>query len=273
MKKKYILGIDIGGSTIKAGLVSLSYRISQKKQINVRGKDATAFTQCLAELIKKYDLSLCQGIGVGCPGPADYKKGVVINPPNIPWQNFNLKHFFKKITSLPVAISNDANCFTLAEAILGKGKKHQVVIGLTLGTGIGGGVVIDKKIFSGKNNAGEFGHLIIEGQDLETTLHQHPLVKKWGFQNLAAKAKQNNKQALRFWQFYGEKLGIALVNIIHSYDPDIIILGGGVSHSFSLFKTSMYSAIKPKLLLNLPLVVKSRMLNTSNIIGAALLTK
>src|SRR3989344_9002704 len=162
MRIKNTLGIDIGGSSIKAGFLPGTRR----RCLHFKARPTPKTTQAAWELLIDIIIDYCaryrvQTIGVGCPGPLDIKRGLIINPPNLPFKNFPFKQFLEQETLLPITIDNDANVFTLAEAILGAGKKYQNVIGLTLGTGVGGGIVINKKIYHGRGNAGELGHTTI----------------------------------------------------------------------------------------------------------------
>lgn len=273
-RRFYTLALDIGGSFIKSALVSSSYRIIEKKQIPTPQTKAKLNREIIS-LINSYKDYKWKKIGIGCPGPADYQKGIILSPPNLAWKNFNLKQL---LTSLfpgkKIIINNDANCFTLAEARLGCGQGKKTVVGITLGTGIGGGVVIDNKIFHGKNNAGEFGHFIINKKTVENATHQHPLVKKLGWEKiiLSKTATKQSKKIDDFWQYYGRSIGKLITNITYAYDPDIIIIGGGVSKAFVKFYPWLKHELQKNLLIKPPIVVKSKLLHPG-IIGAALIAK
>ncbi len=268
----YTLAIDIGGSFIKSALVSSSYRIIKKKQIPTP-ITSEQLNQALVKLINSYQNYNWKMVGLGCPGPADYRRGIILSPPNLPWQNFNLKQFLAKhFPQKKIVIDNDANCFTLAEAKIGRGQGKKVVVGLTLGTGIGGGVVINGKIFHGRNNAGEFGHFILNKKTVENITHKHPLIKKIGWQKILHQTPSTSDQINNFWQKYGSNIGKLITNIIYAYDPEIIIIGGGVSKAFSQFSPWLKQELKQNLLIKPPSIVKSKLLYPG-IIGAALITK
>lgn len=109
----------------------------------------------------KTDKKDIKSIGIGCPGAVDAENGVIILTPNLPYRNFNVREFFAKYTDTPVFIDNDANCAALGEVVSGAAKNYGTALAVTLGTGVGGGIIIDGKIYGGFNcAAGEMGHMI-----------------------------------------------------------------------------------------------------------------
>ena len=229
-----------------------------------------------------------QGIGIGMPGPADYARGIISKTPNLSLRNLNIKKPLQKAFHVPVTCENDANCFALAEAVLGAGKGKSTVVGITLGSGFGSGIIINKKIFHGKGNAGEFGHTTLcfhgprcrcgnigcieeycsargvlrlaKGMKAHTPLEVHNLAEK------------GNKQARAVFLKYGFYLGTGLVNIIHSLDPDSIVIGGGISGAYKYFQSSMKETVQKKCILTPPRISRSLFGKQAGVIGAALLT-
>ena len=164
------LGIDIGGTSIKGASINNRGEILDRFALDVdKNKSPEATLGELADIINefvkthKYNEPI-SGIGVGVPGIADFDTGVVISSPNLPtWNGFNLSEFLQKKTNLPVILNNDANVAALGECVFGAGKKYQNMILLTLGTGVGGGVIINKTIYDGNEHRGaELGHMVIE---------------------------------------------------------------------------------------------------------------
>jgi len=285
--KSYI-GLDIGGTNIKAGLVingKIIKKFETKTQCN-KGKK-----QILNNIIKTLEAVFdkkAKAIGIGCPGPLDSKKGTIGNTPNIPLKNVNIKKFIKDRFKLPVYLDNDANCFALGQALYGPGKNKNTVIGITLGTGVGGGIVINKKMFQGKGNAGELGHITINFDGpksrcnnhgcIETYVSSRGILKTAKNNNIKVKetkelfnlASKGNKKAIKSFNQTGFYLGIGLANIINAFDPNIIIIGGKIADSWPFFNKSMKDTIRKRALSKGTKIVK-RTLKDSGIIGAAAL--
>ena len=164
-----IIGVDLGGTTIKSALVSSAGKIIKKHEIATEAeKEASKVIKNIFSAIDKVKNGKILGIGIGSPGPMDYKRGIITNPVNLPFKNVPLRKIIKNKFKLPVFLDNDAKCFTLAEATFGQGKNYENVIGITLGTGFGCGLVINKKIYHGRSNATEFGHATIDYKGLKS---------------------------------------------------------------------------------------------------------
>ena len=152
-----VIGVDIGGTNIKAGLVYNGKLV--KSKIAPTGKKKKDILANLKKIISELISSKTLAIGIGCPGPANYNHGIIGNAPNLPLKGVNLKRTIQRKFNLPVVINNDAQCFVLGESIrLNKPN----LVGLTLGTGVGGGKVFGGKIYSGSVNAGELGYTTLK---------------------------------------------------------------------------------------------------------------
>ncbi|MGE5206198.1 MAG: ROK family protein [Chlamydiota bacterium] len=173
-RNELVIGVDIGGTKIAAGVVDASGNILQqiRTPMTASGKAAAglaAVISAIESLGKKLDVSVpfsktISGIGICAPGPLDPKAGVVINPPNLPcWRNYPLAAEVAKALGVPVKLDNDANAAALAEARWGAGRGHRNVFYATLGTGIGTGIVFDGRIYHGRTGAAaEGGHVSID---------------------------------------------------------------------------------------------------------------
>ncbi len=274
---KDILGIDIGGTSIKGSLIR-NNKIIKSNNIPTKAKSSKKII--LGRIFHVIDTLMTKdvkGIGIGFPAPI--VNGIAYEVANIP--NLNKVNLKKEISKrykrqkLKVEIENDANCFTLTQAISGYGKKHDVVVGVTLGTGIGIGVVINKKIFPGKRGTvGELSKAPFKMRTLEDytsakyfkSLNTDPL-------ETARLAIAGDKRAIKRYKDYGRNLGAALSIIVNAYDPDIIILGGKISRSYRLFRKSMMEELKDHLFRRSykALNVKVTNLQHSSELGAALL--
>lgn len=235
-----VIGVDVGGTQIKVGVVK-NLTILRSKIIET-GQGRTAIINNIITSIEEIIDPKIKGIGVGCPGPADYQQGTIGNTPNLPLEGVNLKKILSRKFRLPVVINNDANCFVLGESLRLKKKN---LIGVTLGSGIGGGIVINGEIYSGNGNAGEFGHCTIKFdgiQDstgvgtLEAYLSGKGIKRRYGKSPL----KLSNQE----WADYGRLLGIALANLTLAFDPGTIVLGGRISQAFPKFKINLNQEIK-----------------------------
>jgi len=286
---KYIIGVDIGGTNIRAGLI-LNNKIIKKTEVKTEtSKGKNAVIENIVKAVNSVMTKNVAGIGIGSPGPLDHKKGIIINPKNIPFKNINLKVILEKKFRVPVFVDNDANCFTLGEALYGSGKKHNCVIGLTIGTGVGGGIVINKKIFHGRMNAGELGHTSINFNGIKSKCGNIGCLEEYvsarGIMRIAKgmKAKtpldvyelalKGNKKAIKVFEKMGFYLGIGVVNFVNIFDPDVIIIGGGISNAWKFFSKSVKETVKERAYVNKnPIIVKSKLKHAA-ILGAASLVK
>ena len=170
---EYVIGVDIGGTKVAAGLVNGAGEITHQARTPMVANDAAAGLAAVIASIdsvraaSKADSKLdvpVSGIGMCAPGPLDPRTGVVINPPNLPgWRNFPLAAEISKIYHLPVRVDNDGNAAALAEALWGAGRGYRNVFCATIGTGIGTGIVFDRHIYHGRTGAAaEGGHMTID---------------------------------------------------------------------------------------------------------------
>jgi glucokinase len=257
------IGIDVGGTEIKAGIISDS-RIIKRASVKT-GRTKKEVVGNIISVIEKIINKNTTFIGIGVPGPADYDKGIIGNTPNIALKGVNLKRIISSRFRKKVILDNDANCFVLGEAAR-LGKKN--VVGLTLGTGVGGGIVIGCRLYRGKGNAGELGHCTIRYDGpksrfndgcLESYVSTKSIIRDYG----ADPAELKSKKA---WNSIGAKLGIGIANLINAFDPDVVVLGGGISKSFDRFKTGMNQEIKKRAITKTKVI---RGKEDSGIIGAA----
>jgi glucokinase len=259
MKPRSILalGIDIGGSKIMTGIVDREGNIIGKTitiptmanepppQILNRIYDAVEVVLMSAKLQRDH----LSGIGLGVPGPLDIKNGRILDPWQLPTlQNFAIVKEFEKRYQIPVIMDNDANCFSLGESYFGAGKASRVIIGFTLGTGLGCGIVINRKIYQGAHElAGEvwispYGDGIIEdkisGKGLES-IHRARTGQNSAPRNIFESAGKNDCDALQSWVEFGKHLAYGIAWSVNLLDPDMVILGGSLSKGFNYFAPTM----------------------------------
>jgi len=244
------IGIDLGGTKIEGILTDENYKTITRKRIPTNQDEGY---NSILESIKNLILELIQesndkvSIGVCTPGALSLSSGLIKNSNTQCLIGKDLQNDLKNILHYNVSIENDANCFALAEAKLGAGKNSNLVFGVIMGTGVGGGIIIDGKIHHGRTNiAGEWGHhcLHTEGNScycgnkgcVETYISGPALEKKWSEltsqnQSLPEIIKSSDNPNFPNWKkSFLDDFGSSLANVIDILDPDMIVLGGGVSN-------------------------------------------
>jgi len=279
-----IIGVDLGGTNIKTGLINLEGKVIKKCEIPTQAEKGTKIIiNNIISSIKEVSLGNIAGIGIGSPGPLDYKKGVILKSINVPFKNTPLRKIIQDKFKIKTYLDNDANCFALAEAIFGQGKKYENVVGITLGTGIGGGLVINKKIYHGRSNAAELGHITINYNGPKCNCGNNGCIESHASAKgitaiyngsdpytISKLALKGDRKAIKTYEKMGYYLGIGLTNIIYAFDPDIIIIGGKISNSWELFSKTMNKAVKERYFTKPCKIVRSK-LKDAGILGAGAL--
>lgn len=301
MHKHFKVGIDLGATRIKMALVDERGRVSHRREIDTpfnakKSQIIDSLVSNIAYILKTSSTKNkdVAGVGIGVPGPVDSKKGIVRYFPNIRgWNNVPLKAILQRRIDLKVALDNDVNAMTLAEYRFGAGKGAVNLICITLGTGVGGGVIIDGRLYRGSTMcAGEIGHIPINekgprcncrgiacleryvGNKYVLERARRILGKGITLERIDELAKEDNKKALKIWQDVGSKLGIALTSAVNILNPDMIIVGGGVSKAGELILTPMRKTLKARAMKDQAAhvkIVRARLGGNSGIIGASLL--
>ena len=245
----YKIGIDLGGTKTEGVLIDEEFQIIERKRVptnQTNGYESILNTiKDLVNDLKKNNEKT--SIGICTPGALSKESGFIKNSNTQCLIGKDLKNDLEKILNQELLIENDANCFALAEARLGAAKNHDTVFGVIMGTGVGGGLVIDGKIHTGRTNiAGEWGHHCIkpDGNEcycgrkgcVETYISGPALEKKWNEltnQNTSVSdiVKNSQEDAYKIWKNeFLENFGLSLANVIDILDPDAIVLGGGLSN-------------------------------------------
>jgi len=230
--KREVIGVDIGGTHLRTALVRNNKIIFYQKGFTPKTKNE--LLEALYTDIDKLMTKNVVGIGIACPGPL--KDGKILNTENIPLKNFDLKSAVKKrYPRLKVEIENDAKCEALAESKSGCKKKNFII--MTIGTGIGGGAVIDGKLYGRNTFATEFGHIVVDGgkylEDLVGVKYQHKISKQaFGkIYNISELMRLNNPRSRRIVDDFTNNLGQGIGGLINIFDPEIVILKGGISEA------------------------------------------
>ncbi len=244
---KSVLGVDIGGTKIKAGRV-LGKNVVQSSLSKVNRDDSEE--TCLSKLFKTIDevmTDTVEAIGIGVPAVVDPDSGIVYDVQNIPsWKRVPLKELVQKQFNVPVHLNNDANCFALGEKFFGKAKNYSNSVALSLGTGLGMGILINEKLYNGVLcGAGEIGMLPYKNGILEQYTGSFFFEEEYGesAKVLYQKALDNDRKALSAFKKYGLHLGEAIKVILYLFAPESIILGGSISNAYPFFKTSIEEAL------------------------------
>lgn len=273
-EKNLVLGLDIGGTKISSGL-------NHNGQVYERRETKTPSTapqedilKAISEQIAEYLPFHFKAIGIGIPGLVDPLKGIVYNLANIPsFQKVSLKDYLEERFKVPVVINNDANCFTLGEYKYGPAKTHRHVVGITLGTGIGTGIIANSHLYTGYIcGAGEWGGVPYLDKTFEDYCsskffrkNHHQSSKK-----LAKKAEEKDVASLRIFEEYGQHLGNLISRILFTYAPEAIVIGGSIRKAFPYFEQGMKKSIQQfpykSISENLKIYVSS--LDDSAILGA-----
>jgi glucokinase len=285
---KQVLGLDVGGTAIKLGRFTADGVCQQ--QITVPTPQPArpeAVAQAIAESIPAIDVrGEAIAIGVGTPGPADGVGRIARIAINLEgWMNVPFAELLETATRLPTVVANDANCAGLGEAWLGAGQNIPNFILLTLGTGVGGAIIMDGDLYTGpRGTAGELGLMTFNpagppcNSGNNGSLEQYASAKAIRRQtgqsprSLSEQAKGGSPEAIAFWNAYGTTLGVGLASLTYVLSPDAIILGGGVAASFELFfpslKTELYRRVLPSSRESLAILPAS-LGNQAGMLGAA----
>lgn len=312
-KKKYAIGVDLGGTSIKIGLVDEKGKIVEKVSVDSLANDGpnavvSQIKKGIKQLLKKDDYKLL-GIGIGSPGTIRIKKGTVEDPPNFPgWGKIHLGNLIKKEFKVEVFVENDANAAAIGELIYGAGRKYENFIMITLGTGVGGGIIINKKIYRGEvGGAGELGHVTIDAEGVPCKCGSFGCVEAYiGSNYLIERVKTelqkvkksillelcgNNldklnpqiihEAAVLGDQFArsviidtGKRLGYGLSSAVNIMDIATIIIGGGVAGFGELLFTSVEETLKLRVMKpfqNRIVVIPAKLKNEAGIKGASAL--
>lgn len=241
------LAIDLGGTNIRIAQVEDGRCLNKVSVPCLAQADSVTVLGQLFQLIERVMNERIEGIGIGVPSVVDPGKGIVYNVTNISsWKEVHLKTILEDKFKVRVAINNDSNCFTLGEKRFGAGQSYANMVGVTIGTGIGAGVIINHHLYGGEYvGAGEIGALPYLDSDYEHYCSSF-FFKQYGTTGEveAEKAKDGVEESLELWRRFGINIGNLIKVILFTYSPQSIVLGGGIVSAFSLFEETMRDVIK-----------------------------
>jgi len=270
------LAIDLGGTNIRIAQVEDGRCLNKVSVPCLAQADSSTVLGQLFQLIERVMNGRIDGIGIGVPSVVDLGKGIVYNVANISsWKEVHLKTILEDRFKVQVAINNDSNCFTLGEKKFGAGQAYANMVGVTIGTGIGAGVIVNHHLYGGEYvGAGEIGALPYLDSDYEHYCSSF-FFERYGTTGEieAKKAKEGVKESLELWRQFGIHMGNLLKVILFTYSPQAIVLGGGIVSAFSLFEETMRDVIKgfPYNVISDKVEVITSHLKDASLLGASVL--
>jgi glucokinase len=257
-----VIGIDLGGTAIKLGrflqdgtcLETISLPTPQPA-------NPQSVVKAIARGVKQLNLNhTCRAIGLGMPGPTDKTRRIARKSINLPgWDDIPLADWLEAHTGLPTVLENDANCAAIGEAWLGAGRTFTNFILLTLGTGVGGAIFLDGKLFTGRDGAaGELGLISLNLDGYPCRSGNHGSLEQYA--SIGSIQRQTGKEpavmgrlaqagdpaAIEFWHDYGRVLGAGLASLVYVLTPEAIVIGGGISASCEFFLSSTLAEIEQR---------------------------
>jgi glucokinase len=312
-KTKLVIGIDVGGTNLKFGVVNERGEVLKEMVLPTRGqlgKEAVLqqIIRGIREITNKINRARLLGLGIGTPGLVDSKHGIVYNLTNIPgWKNVPLKKILEREFKLPALVDNDVNLMTLGEWAVGQAKGAENVVCLTLGTGVGGGLIIEGKLYRGSSlSAGEIGHIpinfkgprcncgnigcleryignryMVERARAYLKKERRTVINKWLKEGknltpelLAKGARIKDRFCLKIWEEMAEYLATALSGIVNFVNPDKIIIGGGMAEAGAVLFKPLGQKVRDRAM-SIPArkvkILKAGLGKKAGLVGAAML--
>jgi glucokinase len=289
-KRQYIVGVDLGGTNIVAGAMPVdgSHEYAVRSQSTGAEDGAEVVMDRIAQMVADVIEATAAetgaatedflGVGIGAPGPLDRERGVVIITPNLGWNNFPLRQALTDRTGLPAALDNDANCATLGEWWCGAAKGGRNVVGLTIGTGIGGGLILNGALYHGSSDvAGEIGHTTIDSTGRRCKCGNYGCLEAYAsgpaIAERAREALAGEEPSLLVGMVGGDLsritartvydaasagdaiaqevvretarfLGAGVANLLNIFNPDVVVLAGGVTEAGEALFTPLRAEVR-----------------------------
>jgi fructokinase len=285
----YKVGIDLGGTKIEGICIDQNNSVIQRKRIPTNQQNGYShIVDSIVSLVRDITKQIDDySIGICTPGAISKKTGLIKNSNTQCLIGKPLREDLEKSLGRKIKMENDANCFAMAEAVLGSGIGYPMVFGVIMGTGVGGGIVIDGKIHHGRTNiAGEWGHHILHQNGnqcycgkrgcVETYISGPALEKRWtditGRKEPLSEIIDNSELNLQWKQEFLDNFGISLANVIDILDPDVIVLGGGLSNIDFLYSEGQKSVYRNVFsdIVDTP-IIRNKLGDSAGVFGAALL--
>jgi len=254
-----LIGVDIGGTKILMAVTDTNGTVKKRMEIPTTDDSPQEILSQICGVIKSF--GRCRSVGVGIAGDVDSERGILRFSPNLPkWRKINIKKYIEKNTNIPVCVENDANCAAYGSYVIDGGRKYKNFVTITLGTGVGGGIIIDGKIYRGSTgSAGEIGHITINPDGPKCGCGNRGCLEAYigtqGIKNIAgqlgfkaekvtpatiaAAAEKGDRTALDVYKKVSEYLAVGVGSIINIFNPDMISFAGGVANNFNLMENNL----------------------------------
>lgn len=317
---KWVVGVDLGGTNITVGVLPMDGGdgevLAFRSMPTESGRGAKFVVDRIAAMVEESIRQVLSehggvrkdfaGVGIGSPGPLDRKTGTVIDTPNLGWRNFPLRDLIANIVGLPATLDNDANCATYGEWWLGAGRNVNTLVGLTLGTGIGGGIVLDGEIFHGASDAaGEIGHMTIDSTGRKCKCGNYGCLEAYasgpaislraaegieaGAQSLLPDLVAGRLEDITAATVYeaavlgdayanevlketAKFLGTGIANIINVLNPEMVVISGGVTRAGDTIFVPLRAEVRRRAFRSAEercQIVSAKLVGTAGLIGAA----
>jgi len=241
------IGVDLGGTNVRVGLVDNGKILKLITEPCRATESEEVVVDHICEMIRTVMVDGVDYIGVGVPSVVDAKQGIVYNAANIAsWREVHLKEILESRFNISVSVNNDCNYFALGECKFGEGRGFDSVVCVTLGTGVGAGIILNKRLYIGYNTgAGEIGSLDYLDSNIEYYCSSQ-FFKDHNTSGYDAyvKAKEGDLEMIKLWREFGIHVGHMVLTIMYAYDPEAIVIGGSIAQAFDLYSPSMYEKLK-----------------------------
>lgn len=244
---KNVIGVAFDGQHLHAVKIE-NGEITDSIHAEINNRETEeAILSDVVQTIKQVHTASVEGIGVGVPGLIDIRNGIVLNPTILPsWHRVHLKDIIEEQLNTPTYINNIANCFALGEKYFGVAKDYDNIAGISIETGLGVGIIIDGKLYSGRNaGAGEFCSIPYKKHTYEYYCCGRYFEEKYDLQHsiLLNRAHNKDKIALAIYELFGIDLGNAIKTIMYALDPDAVVIGGTLAEAYEFFEESMLETV------------------------------
>ncbi|MFT3994868.1 MAG: ROK family protein [Dysgonomonas sp.] len=270
------IGVDLGGTNVRMAIVSDGVILKKISEPCKADKPEKETLDHIIGMLRQLFNSNIRGIGVGVPSVVDAERGIVYNAANIPsWKEVHLKEIIEQEFGVPVIVNNDCNCFAFGERYFGEGTSFRNLVCVAIGTGVGAGIIINNELYGGNNTgAGEIGSLPYLNSDYEHYCSGQ-FFKEIGVKGdeIYQRALDGDKASLQIWGEFGKHLGNLMNVVLYTYDPQAIIIGGGIAQAFDLFSKDMYESMSkfpyPETVRRIKILLSNK--SDINLLGAAAL--